>query len=216
MCQAIRSPGLNNLTNNGSTRKFTDFFPENTGRVDYNINETTRMFVRYSRNALQEERSFHYSTNSAINPADTGKNNPFTRENHNATIQFTQDVQPDDGARFPRRSRALQIGERRRSRARQSVRRRSASPRPSSSQAANWFPEIHLGQLRGRRSAAHAMSVRSRRPTRFRRSLAKSLGRHNMKFGGEFRLIRGYSQTPGLQRRKFLLRPDSSPAPIPC
>ena len=64
--------GLNNLTNNGGTRKFTDFFPENTARVDYSINQTTRLFVRYSRNALQEERSFHYSTNSAINPADTG------------------------------------------------------------------------------------------------------------------------------------------------
>ena len=62
--------------------------------MDYDINETTRLFVRYSRNALQEERSFHYSTNSAINPADTGKNNPFTRENHNATIQFTKTFSP--------------------------------------------------------------------------------------------------------------------------
>ena len=57
--------GLNNLTNNASTRHFTDYFPENTGRVDYDINQWTRLFVRYSRNALQEERSFHYSTNSA-------------------------------------------------------------------------------------------------------------------------------------------------------
>ena len=58
------------------------------------MNQTTRLFVRYSRNALQEERSFHYSTTSAINPADTGNNNPFTRENHNATIQFTKTFSP--------------------------------------------------------------------------------------------------------------------------
>ncbi len=71
------------------------------------------MFVRYSRNALQEERSFHYSTNSAINPADTGQNNPFTRENHNATVQFTKTLSATLVLDIARGSGAIQIGERR-------------------------------------------------------------------------------------------------------
>jgi hypothetical protein len=80
---------LNNLVSSGSTRKFTDFFPEYTGRVDYVHSSRTQMFVRYSRNALAEERSFHYSTTSAFNIAETSGNTPFKRENHSATVQMT-------------------------------------------------------------------------------------------------------------------------------
>src|SRR5262249_31585822 len=82
--------GLNNLVSNGSTRKFTDFFPEYTGRAAYNISENTRMSVRYSRNALAENRSFHYSTTASNNVADTSGNSPFKRENHSATVQLTK------------------------------------------------------------------------------------------------------------------------------
>ena len=69
--------GLNNLVSTGSTRKFTDFFPEYTGRADYVLSESTRMFVRYSRNALAEERGFRYSTTSAVNLAETSGNTPM-------------------------------------------------------------------------------------------------------------------------------------------
>src|SRR5207245_6020206 len=57
---------LNNLVSSGSTRKFTDFFPEYTGRVDYFPSAKTQMFVRYSRNALAVELSFHYSMTSVF------------------------------------------------------------------------------------------------------------------------------------------------------
>jgi hypothetical protein len=193
--------GLNNLTNNGSTRKFTDYFPENTGRVDYDINQSTRMFVRYSRNALQEERSFHYSTNAMINPADTGQNNPFTRENHNATVQFTKTLSPtmvlDLRAgleRFKSESGANQ----------------GASVGPSTlgfsstfaSEAANWFPKFNWANYEGAGAQPTYTSPISQ-TTSYQGGLSKTMGRVTSKLGAEFRVIRGYSQLPGYNAGNF-------------
>src|SRR5215471_2580444 len=193
--------GLNNLTNNGSTHKFTDFFPENTARVDWNIDQTTRLFVRYSRNALQEERSFHYSTTSAINPADTGNNNQFTRENHNATIQFTKTFSPtlvlDIRAgleRFKSESGANQ----------------GASVGPSIlgfssafvSQAANFFPKFNWANYEGAGAQpTYTSPIAQTNPLEV--SVAKQMGRDSMKFGGEVRWVRGYSQNPGFNAGNF-------------
>ena len=193
--------GLNNLTNNGGTRKFTDFFPENTVRVDYNINQSTRLFVRYSRNALQEERSFHYSTNSAINAADTGNNNPFTRENHNSTIQFTKTFNATTVLdlragleRFKSESGAQQ----------------GAGVGPSTlgfsstyvSQAANFFPKFSWANYEGAGAQpTYTSPIAQTNP--FEVSLAKVVGRDSMKFGGEIRLIRSYSQNPGFNAGNF-------------
>jgi hypothetical protein len=193
--------GLNNLTNNGSTRKFTDYFPENTGRVDYDINQSMRLFVRYSRNALQEERSFHYSTNAAINPADTGNNNPFTRENHNATVQFTKTLSPtmvlDFRAgleRFKSESGANQ----------------GASVGPSAlgfsstfvGEAANWFPKFNWANYEGAGAQPTYVSPVAQTNS-VQAGLFKTMGRVNSKVGVEFRLIRGYSQLPGFNAGNF-------------
>jgi hypothetical protein len=193
--------GLNNLTNNGTTRKFTDFFPENTGRVDYDINEKTRMFVRYSRNALQEERSFHYSTVSTLNPADTGNNTPFTRENHNSTIQLTHTFSATTvlDIRFGLERFKSESGS-----------QQGSTVGPSTlgfsptfvAEAANWFPKFAWTQYEGAGAQptyispiAQTNSVQS--------TLAKVWGRDNLKFGGEFRLIRGYSPVPGFNAGNF-------------
>src|SRR5277367_2037787 len=182
--------GLNNLTNNGSTRKFTDYFPENTGRVDYDISEKTRLFVRYSRNALQEERSFHYSTNAMINPADTGQNNPFTRENHNATVQFTKTLSPTTVL-------DLRVGlERFKS---ESGANQGALAGPSTlgfsptfvSEAANWFPKFNWANYEGAGAQPTYTSPISQ-TTSFQGGLSKTMGRVTSKFGAEFRVIRGY------------------------
>lgn len=193
--------GLNNLTNNGGTRKFTDFFPENTARVDYEISDKTRMFVRYSRNALQEERSFHYSTNSAFNVADTGQNNPFTRENHNATVQFTRIINPTTVLdarlgleRFKSESGANQ----------------GSTTGPSAlgfsptfvSEASNWFPRFGWASYEGAGAQPTYTSPVAQTNT-FQSSLSKLLGRDTLKFGGEFRLIRGYAQVPGYTAGNF-------------
>ena len=193
--------GLNNLTNNGSTRKFTDFFPENTGRVDYDINESTRLFVRYSRNALSEERSFHYSTNSALNPADTGNNNPFTRENHNATIQLTKAFGATAVFNF-------RLGlERFKS---ESGSNQGSTVGPSTlgfsplfvAQAANWFPKFNWASYEG--AGAQPTYIGALAQTNsLQTSLAKTWGSHSFKFGGDFRLLRGYSPNPGYDAGNF-------------
>src|SRR6185312_3568331 len=186
--------GLSNLTNNGGTRKFTDFFPENTARVDYNINQTTQMFVRYSRNALQEERSFHYSTISSLNPADTGQNNPFTRENHNATIQFTKTLNPSTVLdvrlgleRFKSESGST-----------------GGSVGPSAlgfspafiAEAGNWFPRFTWNGYEGAGAQPTYISPTAQTNT-IQASLSKNIGRDNLKFGGDLRLLRAYQQVPG-------------------
>jgi hypothetical protein len=193
--------GLNNLTNEGNTRKFTDYFPENTVRGDYQINQSSRLFIRYSRNALQEERSFHYSTNAAINPADTGQNNPFTRENHNATIQFTKTLSPtlvlDLRAgleRFKSESGAQQ----------------GAGVGPSAlgfsstyvAEAANFFPKFNWTNYEGA-GAQPTYTSPIAQTTSFQGGLFKTIGRVTSKAGAEFRIIRGYSQTPGYNAGNF-------------
>lgn len=193
--------GLNNLSNSGSTRKFTDFFPENTARVDYEINESTRLFVRYSRNALQEERSFHYSTTSTINPADTGRNNPFTRENHNATIQFTKTLSPTSVF-------DLRLGlERFKS---ESGAEQGSGVGPSTlgfsptfvAQSANWFPRFNWANYDG--AGAQPTSIDPTAQTNsVQASMSKVMGRESLKFGAEFRLLRSYSQNPGYNAGQF-------------
>jgi hypothetical protein len=49
-----------NLVNSSAQRKFVDFFPENTGRLDWNLSEKTHAFFRYSENSLAETRSYKY------------------------------------------------------------------------------------------------------------------------------------------------------------
>jgi hypothetical protein len=197
--------GLNNLTNNGSTRKFTDFFPENTGRVDYDLSEKTRLFVRYSRNALQEERSFHYSTNSALNVADTGQNNPFTRENHNATIQLTRTINPstvlDFRTGFERFKSESGAGQ-------------GSGTTPASlgfsqtfaQEAIAWFPKFNWASYEGAGAQPSYVSPIAQTHS-FQSSVSKIRGPHSLKAGGEFRLIRSNSPVPGYAAGNFSFDP---------
>jgi hypothetical protein len=192
--------GLNNLATSGDSRKFTDFFPSYTGRVDYNINETTRMFVRYSRSALSEQRSFRYSTNSALNMAETGNNSPFTRENHSATIQLTKTLNPSTVldvrvglARFRSQSGSViglggigQLG--------------FASQ--FLSQASTYFPRFNWANYEGA-GATPSLVDPTAQTNSFQGSVYKVVGRHSMKVGSEFRLQRAYSQNPGFSAGNF-------------
>lgn len=193
--------GLNNLTNEANTRKFTDYFPENTVRGDYEISQSSRLFIRYSRNALQEERSFHYSTNAAINPADTGNNNPFTRENHNATVQFTKTLSPTLVL-------DLRAGlERFKS---ESGDQQGAGVGPSTlgfsptfvAEAVNWFPKFNWTNYEGAGAQPTYISPIAQ-TTSFQGGLFKTIGRITSKAGVEFRVIRGYSQQPGYDAGNF-------------
>jgi hypothetical protein len=194
---------LNNFATSGSSRKFTDFFPEYTGRVDYTISERTRMFVRYSRNALAEARGFKYSTNEAINIADVTANSPFTRENHSATIQLTHTMNPTtvldfrlglmrfrsqngfaDGAGFDLGSAGFS--------------------QQFQGQAAKFFPRFNWAGFDGGGAGSQPVTIDPTAQTNsVQSSIYKTIGRHSMKFGGEFRLQRAYAQAPGYTAGNF-------------
>lgn len=194
--------GLNNLVSNGSTRKFTDFFPEYTGRVDYNISAVTQMFVRYSRNALDEERSFHYSTNDKINVAETSGNAPFTRENHSATVQVTHTIDPSTVvnarlglARFLSQQNSSNIG------ANYDLASLGFSPQ-FVALAARYFPKFNWANYEGAGSQPLQINPISQTNS-FQGSLYKTIGRQTIKTGGEFRLQRLYAKTPGYTAGNF-------------
>ena len=192
---------LNNLATSGSSRKFTDFFPEYTTRVDYVANESTRLFVRYSRNALAEARGFRYSTNSAVNVADTSGNSPFTRENHSATIQLTKTLNPTTVvdlrlglARFLSQSGAsaganYDLGS-------------LGFASQFQSQAGRFFPKFNWSNYEG--AGANPVQTDPIAQTNsFQGSVFKNIGSHSLKIGSEFRLQRANSQVPGYVAGNF-------------
>jgi hypothetical protein len=193
--------GLNNLSNVPGSRKFTDYFPENTVRVDYVINPKTSLFGRYSRNALAEARGFRYSTTTTLNPADTSTNNPFTRENHNGTVQLTRTVNPTTVAtvrigleRFKTSSGAGQ----------------GLGTGPSAlgfssgyaAQAANTFPQFTWANYNG--AGGSPQSTTTSYNYTVGASVAKAIGNNNLTAGIDLRLLRNNVQSPGNSAGKFV------------
>jgi len=193
--------GLNNLVANAATRKFTDFFPEYTGRVDYNLSVKTSLFVRYSRNALTEQRGFHYSTVSALNVAETSFNAPFTRENHSATVQLTRELSPTTVlnvrlglSRFLSQSgSAIGSG--------YSLADLGFSPL-FQSQAKAWFPRFNWANYDGAGSYPSQFDPKAQTNS-FQGGVSKIRGRHSFSTGGEFRLQRAYRTNPGYWAGNF-------------
>jgi len=83
-----------NLVTGPQSRKFVDFFPEHSGRVDYNLSDKTVAFFRFSKNDLDETRSYIYDTVSANTPAETSGNNPLFRGNQAYAFQVTHTFNP--------------------------------------------------------------------------------------------------------------------------
>src|SRR5882672_11030071 len=192
---------LGNLASTGATRKFTDFFPQETARVDYNISDSTRMFVRYSRNALAEERGFKFSTNSVINVADTSTNTPFKRENHSATIQLTKTLSASTVLDF-RAGLARFLGQSGSSiGADYDLGGLGFSPQ-FVSQAARYFPRFNWSNYEGAGSNP-IVNDPIAQTNSFQGSVARISGRHSIKTGGEFRLKRAYRRVPGYSAGNF-------------
>jgi len=193
--------GLNNLASSGNTRKFTDYFPEYTTRVDYNISGKTRMFVRYSRNALAEERDFKYSTTSQLNLADTSNNSPFKRENHSATIQATHTLSPTTILDFRLGlSRFLAQGG---SAIGSGYDLASLGFSPLYvRQAVAWFPRFTWANYNGA-GANPSNNDPIAQTNSVQASLSKMSGRHSIRTGGEYRLQRAYLRNPGFLAGNF-------------
>ncbi len=83
-----------NQFTNPSSRKFIDYFPVNSGRLDWDFNDKTQAFFEYTENALAETRSYFYSTVGGINPAETSVNNPLYRTTERYVLQLTHTFNP--------------------------------------------------------------------------------------------------------------------------
>ncbi|MEG9431382.1 carboxypeptidase regulatory-like domain-containing protein [Terriglobus sp. ADX1] len=192
--------GLNNLTNGPGSRKFTDYFPENTVRVDYAMSDATRIFGRYSRNSLTEARGFRYSTTSALNVADTSTNNPFTRENHNGTVQLTRIINPTTVA-------TVRVGLERFKSAGGGAQGVGTGPSALgfssgfAGQAANIFPQFTWANYNG--AGASPPSVTTSYNYTVGASVSKTAGNNNMTAGIDMRLLRNNVQSPGNSSGKF-------------
>ncbi len=192
--------GLGNLVSSGSTRKFTDFFPEYQVRGDYYLSQKTRMFIRYSRNALAEERSFHYSTTSQLNVADTSGNTPFKRENHSATVSVTHTLNPTTVLDF-RFGLARFLGQSGSSLgAGYDLTGLGFSP-TYLGQAAKWFPQFGWASYEG--AGAQPVNAEPDQTNSLQVNMAKTVRRHNLKTGVEFRLMRVYQPNPGFSAGSF-------------
>ena len=192
---------LNNLISNGSSKKFTDFFPEYDGRADYNISEKTQMFVRYSRNALFENRSFHYSTTAATNIAETSPNAPLTRENHSATLQVTHIFSPSLVLNF--RAGLLRYLGSGGSIISQGYNLGNLGFSPLFvSQAAAYFPKFNWANYEGAGSNPYSIDPVAQTNS-LQSSIALVKGHHSIKTGLEFRLQRENRQNAGYTAGNF-------------
>src|SRR5208283_6070793 len=83
-----------NKTNDSASRKFVDIFPEHNGRIDWNFNDRTHAFFRFSKNDLAETRSYVYSTTASINELESSGNNPLFRGNQAYALEVTRTINP--------------------------------------------------------------------------------------------------------------------------
>lgn len=193
--------GLGNLTNTSQSRKFVDNFPEYSGRLDYNPTEADQISFRYSVNRLDETRSYHYSTISALNMAETSGNSPFSRANTDFTLQVTHTFNPTTTLQFRTGldhfistsgstiSRGFNVA--------------SLGFDPLYvSQAAAWFPRFNWAGYEGAGANPEGIT-----PSDLTYSnelvLAKSLRRHNLKFGFQNMEIAENVVNPGYSAGNF-------------
>ena len=194
--------GLNNLANTGSSRKFTDYFPEYLGRVDYQISDNTKLFVRYSQNNLTEARGFHYSTVSSANVAETSGNAPFERNNNSATIQLTHVFNPTTILELRTGMlRFTSVGGGNNYGANYDLASLGFAPQ-FISQAASNFPKFNWANYEGAGNQPSQLSPVSQTNS-FQSTLSKTLGRQTLKMGGEFRLQRVNQINPGYVAGNF-------------
>ncbi|MCC7498838.1 MAG: TonB-dependent receptor [Bryobacterales bacterium] len=193
--------GLGNLVNSSQSRKFVDNFPEYTGRMDYNFSEGTQFSFRYSVNRLDETRSYHYSTISELNMAETSGNSPFSRANSDFMFQVTHTFNPTTTLQFRTGldhfistsgstiSRGFNVA--------------SLGFDPQYvSQAAAWFPKFNWAGYEGAGSNPEGIT-----PSDLTYSnelvLAKSFRRHNLKAGFQNMQIAENVVSPGYSAGNF-------------
>ncbi len=193
--------GAGNLVNTSSTRKFVDHFPEYSARGDYNLSEKTHLFFRFSQNHLSETRSYKYSTTSSLNIAETSANSPFQRVNHDYTFQLTHAFSPTTVLEFRTGMNRFVGG----SGSDISAGFDLSSLSFSSTfvgEAGKFFPRFSWSGYEGAGSNPFEFG-----PVDLTQSnevvLAKTRGRHNMRFGMQFMYLGTNDVNPGFIAGNF-------------
>lgn len=185
-------------TNNGTARSN---LMEYVSRVDYNLNDSNRLTVRYTRNNFTSTDVRFYDS-----PADL--NSGLIRANHNAVAGYTKTLSPttvlDVRLGFERWYTAAPTSD-----------RCSVSPASlgfSSTFAGqaleSCFPVFSFGggTLGSTWFSGASQGAPNHNPDQVHNlsgTLAKELGRHSVKFGGQVILERYYAQAPGYDAGQF-------------
>src|SRR6185436_13715218 len=157
------------------------------------------LFVRYSRNALAEERGFHYSTTSANSVAETSANTPFKRENHSAVISVTRTLNPTT-VLDARLGLARFLGQNGNSIGANYDLASLGFASQFVNQAARFFPKFNWSSYEGAGSTPMQNNPGGV-------SVIKMVGKHSLKTGVGFVLQRVYQKIPGFWAGNFSFDP---------
>ncbi|MCC6392938.1 MAG: carboxypeptidase regulatory-like domain-containing protein [Bryobacterales bacterium] len=205
--QGVAYTNANNYVPQGGTQPrgdLTTFMP----RVDYNINDNTRFTFRYIRNNFNS-----YDVPFYPNAADLNVGFPFTRANHNISVDFTRTISPTSVL-------DIRVGLQRYLTANQSV-RNGAGPADLGfnsqfvSQTPHAFPVFRFGggTFGGANFSGAGSSSGNFNPDQINNldvAWSKITGRHSLKIGGQERLERVYSLVPGNNAGAFSFSPTDS------
>jgi Carboxypeptidase regulatory-like domain len=195
------SLGLNNYTNGRGLPRFIGNFKSHTGRLDYNLSESTKVFGRMAFNRWDEFRGYRYG-----NEADPGANLPFTRQNYNGVFAVTRTLNTTTVAdvrfgvaRFTS-PQGNALG------ADFDLARLNFSPR-FISQALNHFPVFRFQDYEGLGSTAFRVTPAST-VYHLVGTVSKLLGAHSLKAGFETRVNRVNERNPGNANGSFFFSPQ--------
>ncbi len=192
-------------TNNGTARAS---IMEYVSRVDWNINDTNRLFVRHTRNDFHSTDVQFYGTAADVS-------NGLIRANHNAVVDYTRTISPTTVL-------DVRTGMERYFTSGLNDRRCDTGPAQLGfsstfvSQAlAPCFPVFGfggstLGSTYFSGGGTGAPSVTPDQMNTISGTLSKVWGRHTLKFGGQGVLERYYGATPGSNAGNFSFSPTGT------
>ena len=189
----------NDVTGPGD-RKFLDYFPQEHGRIDWNLSDSTHAFFRFAKNDLIEARSYVYSTTAAINPAETSGNNPLFRGNQAYAFQVTHVFNPTTVLEFRTGMDRYPNGSG----------DNGAGPYDPTqlgfsstfaSEAAHFFPQMNITGDNGAGGTPLSYTASDIWTTEV--VLAHTSGKHNLRVGYQNFVLGEYSEGPGYNNGYF-------------
>lgn len=189
----------NDVTGPGD-RKFLDYFPQEHGRIDWNLSDKTHTFFRFAKNDLIEARGYVYSTTAAINPAETSGNNPLFRGNQAYAFQVTHTFDPTTVLEFRTGMDRYPNGSG----------DNGAGPYDPTqlgfsstfaSEAAHFFPQMSITGQNGAGGTPLSYTASDIWTTEL--VLAHTSGKHNLRVGYQNFVLGEYSESPGNNNGTF-------------